>query len=236
MTLLGFRLLVLILLLASDSSAQFESKDQQWFCSSVESVEPCGGVPNSVDYFNNDRVYPVLQKLLQKDFFKFYKVGLHINRHYLNSQVNMQRPCPLWADDRECSSRECGIEYCDDEVPAALRVPQKSMVRFVSSSKGSIGVNRTGKEVVVTNSSDLNPSTNSHLSTKCSPTTSSTTNTQCNSFKQAEKDQSCNTGNQFDPIDTSLTEGEEAQLDVMDYFEDTSNKFCDVEGRFLRSY
>lgn len=149
----------------------------------------------------------------------------------------MHRPCPLWADDRECSSRECGIEYCDDEVPAALRIPQKSMVRFVSNAKG---VNESGKEVVLKNSSDLHSTTNSHLSTKCSPTTSSSTVTQCNSFKQAEngdktskKDQSCNTGNQFDPIDTSLTEGDKAQLDVMDSFEDTSNKFCDVEGKFL---
>lgn len=69
---------ILLLTLPNLNYAQFESPDQAWFCRSSESVEPCGH-ENSVDKFNNERVYPVLQKLLQKDFFKFYKVRFSCN-------------------------------------------------------------------------------------------------------------------------------------------------------------
>lgn len=33
----------------------------------------------------------------------------------------MERPCPFWNENRMCLSKECGIGYCDDEVPEALR-------------------------------------------------------------------------------------------------------------------
>lgn len=38
-------------------------------------------------------------------------------------QVNMERPCPYKSGDAQCGSKECGIGYCDDEVPEALRRP-----------------------------------------------------------------------------------------------------------------
>jgi hypothetical protein len=38
-------------------------------------------------------------------------------------QVNMDRPCPFWPDERECGSKECGVDTCDDEVPLGLRKP-----------------------------------------------------------------------------------------------------------------
>lgn len=156
----------------------------------------------------------------------------------------MERPCPLWPDERECSSKECGIEHCDDEVPAALRIPyHQTTVRLVSStvadnSSTRQGLNKTENKVVLTNSSDLHSNTDSRLSTTCSspqsPTSSSTT---CTSFKQIDngadktpKDPACSSGNQFDPIDTSLTEGDKKQLDVMEHFEDASDRFCDFEG------
>uniref|UniRef100_A0A1I7X7B3 Phosphoinositide 3-kinase regulatory subunit 6 n=1 Tax=Heterorhabditis bacteriophora TaxID=37862 RepID=A0A1I7X7B3_HETBA len=37
--------------------------------------------------------------------------------------VNMDKPCPFWVDDRQCISKQCGISFCDDEVPAGLRKP-----------------------------------------------------------------------------------------------------------------
>lgn len=48
-------------------------------------------------------------------------------------QVNMERPCPYWSEDAQCGSKECGIGYCDDEVPEALRRPLVSTAyRFLS--------------------------------------------------------------------------------------------------------
>uniref|UniRef100_A0A914VM73 Endoplasmic reticulum oxidoreductin-1 n=1 Tax=Plectus sambesii TaxID=2011161 RepID=A0A914VM73_9BILA len=80
------------------------------FCKLAEAVDECACAVDSVDGFNNNKMFPVLQALLQKDFFRYYK-------------VNMERPCPFWPDDRECGSKECGIEHCDDEVPEGLRKP-----------------------------------------------------------------------------------------------------------------
>ncbi|KAI1712015.1 endoplasmic reticulum oxidoreductin 1 (ERO1) domain-containing protein [Ditylenchus destructor] len=68
----------------------------------------------SIDELNNKYVFPHLKELLQRDFFKFYK-------------VNMEKPCPFWEDDRQCSSKECSIGYCDDEVPLMLRQGANSM-------------------------------------------------------------------------------------------------------------
>ncbi|VDK41948.1 unnamed protein product [Anisakis simplex] len=80
----------------------------------------CDG--SSIDEFNNRKVYPLLQKLLKKDFFRFYK-------------VNMEKKCPFWVDERECASKECGIGYCDDEVPLALKQPASiSVVRLSSTT------------------------------------------------------------------------------------------------------
>lgn len=67
-------LFTILIILPLNIQAQFESPQRAWFCGNSEAVEPCENTPNSIDRFNNERVYPVLQKLLQKDFFKFYKV------------------------------------------------------------------------------------------------------------------------------------------------------------------
>lgn len=44
----------------------------------------------------------------------------------------MEKPCPFWSEERECGSRECGIQHCDEEVPEALKWPS-SVVSVVSS-------------------------------------------------------------------------------------------------------
>lgn len=96
----------------------------------------------------------------------------------------MEKPCPFWQCNRECSSKECGVGYCDDEVPAALR------------------------------------------------------NNVFNSAEQMnEKDESsmkCESSNQFDPLDTSLSEAESARLKNMEFHEETDDtKFCDVDGKYF---
>jgi ERO1-like protein alpha len=87
--------------------AQFDPR-APCFCKMDEAVGTCQCGPEFVDVFNNQFVYPLLQNTLQRDFFKFYK-------------VNMERQCPFWSDEEQCGSKECGIGYCDDEVPAGLR-------------------------------------------------------------------------------------------------------------------
>ena len=44
------------------------------FCKFHENVDECECSLESVDEYNNNYLYPLLQKLLKRDFFKYYKV------------------------------------------------------------------------------------------------------------------------------------------------------------------
>ncbi|CAC70110.4 Endoplasmic reticulum oxidoreductin-1 [Caenorhabditis elegans] len=100
--------LIVLSLIIIVVNTQFES-GRLCFCKGFEAVEPCDcSKPQTIDKLNNHRIYEKVQKLLKKDFFRFYK-------------VNMDKTCPFWADDRQCGTNQCGIAFCDDEVPAGLR-------------------------------------------------------------------------------------------------------------------
>ncbi|VDO99230.1 unnamed protein product [Soboliphyme baturini] len=78
-------------------------------CHLDNDIHDCACSSKSVDKFNNDKIQPILKQLLQKDCFRYYK-------------VDMYKECPWWPSGSQCTSRECGIESCDDEVPAALKL------------------------------------------------------------------------------------------------------------------
>lgn len=55
------------------------------------------------------KIFPRLQSLLSKDYFRFYKVYL-------------KRDCPFWTDDSRCAIRHCHVTACqEDEIPAGLK-------------------------------------------------------------------------------------------------------------------
>nr|CAD7568592.1 unnamed protein product [Timema californicum] len=56
---------------------------------------------DTVDHFNNMKIYPRLQSILRKNYFRFYK-------------VNLNRECPFWSDDSRCAIRYCHVEPCLD--------------------------------------------------------------------------------------------------------------------------
>ncbi|KAH0622512.1 hypothetical protein JD844_024883 [Phrynosoma platyrhinos] len=56
----------------------------------------------SIDEFNNFKIFPKIQKLQERDYFRYYK-------------VNLKRPCPFWADDGHCSIRDCHVEPCPEK-------------------------------------------------------------------------------------------------------------------------
>jgi len=104
--------------------AQFDAY-KTCFCKVGEAIDYCDCNSESIDVFNNIEVYHAIQAILQKEPLKFYKVIDNlIDSNKLNMQVNMAKPCPFWSDDDgQCSSKECTIGYCDEEVPVALRKP-----------------------------------------------------------------------------------------------------------------
>ncbi|KHJ82758.1 hypothetical protein OESDEN_17547 [Oesophagostomum dentatum] len=121
----------------------------------------------------------------------------------------MDKPCPFWPDDRQCGSKQCGIAFCDDEVPLGLRRPSVATVRLFDNDYPFS--NRTAE----TKRRFRNHTTRGIVST-------STLQEECRSAGQESND--------FDPMDRSLDEGYREQLKDMDIHDDQENKFCEVDG------
>lgn len=83
--------------------------DDQCFCKLKGSIDDCTCNIDTVDYFNNMKIYPRIQSLLGRDYFRFYKVNLNQN-------------CPFWADDSKCAIRDCHVLPCqDNDIPEGLK-------------------------------------------------------------------------------------------------------------------
>lgn len=84
-------------------------KNNQCFCQLEGSIDDCSCAVDTVDYFNNMKIYPRLQSLLVRDFFRFYK-------------VNLKQVCPFWADDSKCAIFHCHVQPCQDkDIPVGLK-------------------------------------------------------------------------------------------------------------------
>lgn len=73
------------------------------------SINDCSCDVDTVDHFNNMKIYPRLQSLLVKNFFRFYK-------------VNLKQECPFWPDDSRCAIRFCQVENCEEQaIPQGIK-------------------------------------------------------------------------------------------------------------------
>ncbi|XP_039965693.1 ero1-like protein [Bactrocera tryoni] len=95
------------------SSGYFTAYDEldtskNCFCELKGSINDCSCNVDTVDHFNNIKIYPRLKSLLVKNFFRFYK-------------VNLKNTCPFWPDDSKCAIRFCQVQNCDEEhIPKGL--------------------------------------------------------------------------------------------------------------------
>ncbi|CDQ89698.1 unnamed protein product [Oncorhynchus mykiss] len=78
-----------------------DSQDQSCFCHLTGVLDDCFCDIESIDVFNNFKIYPRIQKLTERDYFRYYR-------------VNLNRPCPFWADDSHCSIKDCQVEPCPE--------------------------------------------------------------------------------------------------------------------------
>lgn len=80
------------------------------FCELRGEISDCSCDIENVDSFNNIKVIPLLDDLLQRDYFRYYK-------------VNMFRPCPFaGASVGQCGSRSCAVDECkEDQLPAGFK-------------------------------------------------------------------------------------------------------------------
>ncbi|NP_001369402.1 ERO1-like protein alpha isoform 11 precursor [Homo sapiens] len=86
-----------------------ETAAQRCFCQVSGYLDDCTCDVETIDRFNNYRLFPRLQKLLESDYFRYYK-------------VNLKRPCPFWNDISQCGRRDCAVKPCQsDEVPDGIK-------------------------------------------------------------------------------------------------------------------
>lgn len=86
-----------------------KSESDECFCQLQGKIDECSCNIDTVDSYNNVKIYPRLRSLLVKDYFRFFKVDL-------------KRPCPFWTDDSRCAMRYCHVESCEpNEIPIGLK-------------------------------------------------------------------------------------------------------------------
>ena len=89
------------------TSAQFTSKtpfpsltlplSDQCFCKLEGQIDDCSCKVDTVDDFNNAKIYPRLASLLAKDYFRYF-------------YYQPYKPCPFWeASSGKCSSSLCQV-------------------------------------------------------------------------------------------------------------------------------
>jgi len=92
------------------TSAQFTSKtpfpsltlplSDQCFCKLEGQIDDCSCKVDTVDDFNNAKIYPRLASLLAKDYFRYF-------------YYQPYKPCPFWeASSGKCSSSLCQVKSC----------------------------------------------------------------------------------------------------------------------------
>ncbi len=86
----------------------------QCFCQLKGRIDDCLCSVDTVDYFNNMKIFPRLQSLLQKPFFRYFR-------------YNPRKPCPFWDDaSGKCANSNCGVRSCQrEEVPPGLKAEVK---------------------------------------------------------------------------------------------------------------
>ncbi|CAL8080814.1 unnamed protein product [Orchesella dallaii] len=104
--------------------------EESCFCQLQGTIDDCTCQidTETVDQFNNYKVYPRLSSLLSKDYFRYF-------------QVNLKRPCPFWDDDGSCSFEFCQVKTCrEEDVPAGLK-GQRAKIKPFTAKDYSYGGN-----------------------------------------------------------------------------------------------
>ncbi|CAF0869438.1 unnamed protein product [Didymodactylos carnosus] len=72
-------------------------------------IDDCNCRIADLNDLNNNKIYPVLELLTQKNYFRFYP-------------VNLKKQCQFWIDDSKCVLKDCAVKPCPiDQLPETLR-------------------------------------------------------------------------------------------------------------------
>ncbi|CAF0740624.1 unnamed protein product [Rotaria sordida] len=97
-------------------------------------IDDCNCRISDLIELNNQRLYPLLHKIVNKNYFRFFP-------------VNLRKKCLFWSDNSHCSRRTCAIKQCPiEDLPELLRdkilhPPESCLVNPNNSSLGLINKN-----------------------------------------------------------------------------------------------
>ncbi|KAM9819838.1 peroxisomal ATPase PEX6 isoform 3-T3 [Syngnathus typhle] len=107
-----------------------EPQEQSCFCHLTGVLDDCFCDVESIDVFNNFKLYPRIKKLTERDYFRYYK-------------VNLKRACPFWPDDGHCAIKDCHVEPCpESQVPAGIKSGNYN--KYSQAASGSDGSGGSG--------------------------------------------------------------------------------------------
>ena len=76
------------------------SLSDKCFCKLEGHIDDCSCKVNTVDDFNNKKIYPRLKSLVSKDFFRYF-------------QYQPNKKCKFWdSSSGKCSSSYCQVKQC----------------------------------------------------------------------------------------------------------------------------
>lgn len=94
---------------------------ERCFCQLKGNIDDCSCSVETLDSFNNNKIYPRLNSLLEKDYFRYFK-------------VNLNKECPFWEDDSKCAMRYCSVQACTS-IPPGLKGEAEAAKEDLSSTK-----------------------------------------------------------------------------------------------------
>ncbi len=118
--------LLSLALAISEEGAKVSYVDNRCFCQLKGKIDDCQCDVGTVDYFNNKKIFPRLQSLLRKPFFRYF-------------QYNANKQCPFWGDlVDKCVSVNCHVRSCkDDEIPPVIKGERTAAVTHKVQSRDS---------------------------------------------------------------------------------------------------
>uniref|UniRef100_A0A3P8UIH1 Endoplasmic reticulum oxidoreductase 1 beta n=1 Tax=Cynoglossus semilaevis TaxID=244447 RepID=A0A3P8UIH1_CYNSE len=109
-------------------------------------LDDCFCDVESIDVFNNFKIYPRIKKLTERDYFRYYK-------------VNLKRPCPFWPDDGHCSIKDCHVEACpESKIPFGIKSGNYNKYSQAANTMTDVSECEQAKELGAINSTLSNQS------------------------------------------------------------------------------
>lgn len=102
-------LFVVIVAFSAYTIDRVRADDECQLTRNNEMVDDCDCRISDLNELNNQRLYPLLRQIVQKNYFRFFP-------------VNLKKKCQFWTDQGQCSLRSCAIKPCPvDKLPENLR-------------------------------------------------------------------------------------------------------------------